>query len=355
MSFPRVILLTGAAGYVGTMLLNRLIESPQVERIIAIDKDPLQPAHRTNPKVIQLTQSLAVSTWQSIAASYAPEAVIHAAWQIRELYGQRTLQHELNRTSSQAVFAFAYATPSVKHLFHFSSAAVYGASPHTAHDRIFYEDDILPKHTYSYAEEKRQVEELLHEIHTTAKAGGRLTPCVTIFRPAAITGPYGRYGRIRFGLQSVLLGNFKGGWLARLLTTLTSFVPVTPRFARQFVHEDDVVAIIEAAIARVPVSGISIYNGVSGNDWLDGKGMARAVGKQAIVLPPIVVRLMFTLAWHLTRGRIPTAPGSWLFYSYPIVMSGEKLKELYRCRYSSWEAVTTKEGTCKFFVPRVQA
>jgi len=36
---------------------------------------------------------------------------------------------------------------------------------------------------------------------------------VVLVRPAAVSGPRGRYGRIRFGLQSNLQGKIKGGFI----------------------------------------------------------------------------------------------------------------------------------------------
>ena len=53
-----------------------------------------------------------------------------------------------------------------------------------------------------------------------------------------------------------------------------------------------------------------------------GPDMAKAVGKRALPIRPWMARLAFFFFWHVTRGRIPTAEGSWKGYSYPIAVDG---------------------------------
>jgi hypothetical protein len=64
-----------------------------------------------------------------------------------------------------------------------------------------------------------------------------------------------------------------------------------------------------------------------------------------------MVQLIFSVFWHLTRGKIPTSPGSWRFYSYPILMSGEKLAREYRCQYDSLVAITYTDGEYQAELP----
>src|SRR5262249_23074946 len=157
------------------------------------------------------------------------------------------------------------------------------------------------KMDYLYAEEKRVAEEHLKEKYEKATH----KPVVAIVRPAAITGPRGRFMRVRFGLQSTLAGQMKGG-IYSVISSLVAFVPVTKKWLRQFVHEDDVVAIVER-LAFDPVSfKYEAFNLCPPGPSVYGKDMAKAVGKRTLPVTPWMVRLAFAFFWHATSGKVPT-------------------------------------------------
>ncbi len=335
------LVITGAAGYVGEMLCAEAVARPDVHAVVAIDKEPMSDFLRQLPKLTYVQANLADTTWQAAAAAVAPTVVVHAAWQIRSLYGQATEQWRLNIVGSDAVFAFAFATPSVETLIHFSTAASYSARSTNTFDQFFVETDEQRPDDYRYALEKRIAEERLWSAYNSSNVSTR--PAVVVVRPAAITGPRGRFLKVRFGLQSALAGNLRGGFLSRVVTALTAFMPATRCFARQFVHEDDVVDTV-LHFATTKPRGYEVYNLTPTGPFLRATHVAAAVGKRVLWLSPVVVRLAFFLFWHGTRGRIPTAPGSWRFYAYPLLMSGEKLATVRPCRYDSVQAFTTTAG-----------
>lgn len=119
------VVITGAAGYVGEMLCAQAAARPDIHAIIAIDKEPMTDFLRQVPKLTYVQANLADDTWQAPAAAAQPAVVVHAAWQIRSLYGRADEQWRLNITGSDQVFAFAFGTPSVTTLIHFSTAASY--------------------------------------------------------------------------------------------------------------------------------------------------------------------------------------------------------------------------------------
>ncbi|MFA5841360.1 MAG: NAD-dependent epimerase/dehydratase family protein [Candidatus Paceibacterota bacterium] len=341
------IFITGAAGYVGAMLADQFSKRPDVGEVVALDMEPQPKILEKNPKIFWITANTSDDSWQEIARSKNPDIVIHTAWQIRELYGNRELEWKWNVGGSINIFNFAFETPEVKKLVHFSTVSSYGAFPENSTDHFFTEDEPFRKSEYLYAEEKRIVEEKLEE--TYRKRFGKLrVPEIAIIRPAAITGPRGRYARIRFGLQSALSGSLRqqGSFLYDFISLWVSWVPVTPKWLRQYVHEDDITDIV-ALLSFSPLKrGYEVLNAAPPGEAVFGKDMAEAVGKKTLPIQPWMVRLAFFWMWHLTRGRVPTAPGSWRGYSYPIAVDGSKISKEYGYSYKleSKDAFTKKEG-----------
>ncbi len=339
--------ITGAAGYVGAMLADQFSKRSDVGLIVGLDKEPKPDLLKNNPKVFWITANTSDGSWQELARSKNPDVVIHTAWQIRELYGSRELEWKWNVGGSIGVFNFAFETLSVKKLIHFSTVASYGAFPENTTDHFFTEDEPFRKSEYLYAEEKRIVEEKLNEIYKK-RSGSQNVPEIAIVRPAAITGPRGRYARIRFGLQAALSGSLRkeGSFLYDFISLWVSWVPVTPKWLRQYVHEDDITDIV-ALLSFLPLKrSYEIFNATPPGDVVFGKDMAEAVGKKTIPIYPWMARLAFFFMWHLTRGRVPTAPGSWRGYSYPIAVDGSKITKEYGYKYKrqSKDAFVKKEG-----------
>lgn len=350
----RTILIVGGAGYVGEMLAEQLGKRSDVERLILLDKEPQSEYGRQLPKVTYLQHNMADDGWQSEVAKYEPDTVIHTAWQIRALYGQAKEQWRWNVTGSERVFEFAFTTPTVKKLIYFSTASSYSARPDNTFEHYFTEAEGFRADDYIYAYEKKVVDDNLKQLFEQHKQQGYNLPQVTVVRPAAITGPRGRFMRIRFGLQSALQGNLKGGLINRIITTLTAFVPATRGWVRQFIHEDDVNDIVTKIAFEEMAWDYNVFNITPLGEPVFAPDMAAAVGKKVLPIKPWMARLAFWFFWHATRGRVPTCPGSWRFYSYPVLMSGEKLSQIYTCAYSSKEAFKYTNGRYESWVPEAQ-
>lgn len=341
-----VVFITGAAGYVGTMLVRAFAARPDVSRIIALDKEPVPDLIKDEPKMLYIQANTADGTWQAQVAKEQPDIVIHAAWQIRMMYGHNDVTWKWNVEGSRAVFESAFK--GAKRLIHFSTAAVYGAYPDNTFEHRFKESEEMREHEYLYGVEKMKAEEILSEIAATGSA-----PKIAVIRPAAITGPRGRYMRIRFGLQSALSGQLKGG-IYGIISMLTTMVPATRGWVRQFIHEDDIVRVVEKlSFDEWKGSSYEVYNATPDGSPVYAPDMAKAVNKMLLPVMPWMVRIAYFFFWHAIRGVIPTAPGSWRFYSYPVVMSGEKLKTQlgYQCQYESFDAFRYTDGVYESFVP----
>jgi len=134
---------------------------------------------------------------------------------------------------------------------------------------------------------------------------------------------------------------------------MVSFVPVTPKWLRQFIHEDDVVGIIERLAFGPKVEGYEVFNICPPGGVVLGPDMAKAVGKRLLRVEPWMVRLPFFVFWHLTRGKIPTGKGAWKSYSYPIAVDGSKVTEKLGYQYTSpsFDAFYYTNGAYEPFVP----
>lgn len=343
------VLITGAAGYVGGMLVKRFAAREDVAKVVGLDKEPLPDFLKDTPKLTYIKANTA-DEWETKADETAPDIVIHAAWQIRELYGDRATTWKWNIDGSDRVFDYAFARPRVTRLVYFSTVASYGSFPENTIDHRFTEDEPFRISEYLYAEEKRIAEEHLAERYEKRKNRGIQ---VSIVRPAAITGPRGRFARIRFGLQSTLSGQMKGAFIYKVIGAMVAFVPITPKWVRQFIHEDDVAGIVERLSFGAPTPGYEVFNICPPGPVVRGKDMAKAVGKLTLPVAPWMVRAAFYMFWHLSRGKVPTGPGAWRGYSYPIAVDGSKVTRMlaYDYGYEGLDAFQYTNGMYEEVVP----
>ncbi len=342
------ILITGAAGYVGAMLCEHFARRSDVESIFGLDIAARPDMLAAYKNIIWEQANTVDDTWQKRAADFAPHVVVHTAWHIRDMYGNTEQQWRWNVEGSKKVFDFAFAAH-VERLIHFSTAAIYGAYASNTCEHLFTEEEPMREAEYRYGIEKRAVEDALRE-----KANGHTDVSVAVVRPAAITGPRGRFARIRFGLQSALSGQLQGNMLYRVISLMVSYVPATPWWVRQFVHEDDVADIITRLSFGPLSSTYEIFNLAPPGEPVFARHMARAVGKRVLPIMPWMVRVAYFVFWHMTRGKVPTSRGVWRFYSYPLLMNGSKVtRELgYTYQYSSQDAFYYTNGRYTGVVPQ---
>lgn len=433
----KTILITGGAGYVGAMLCDQFARRDDIETILTIDKEretDLTLKNVNKNKIIYIQSNLSddkvtsirvgdvvdelvhdgkahnkltysdrvkeslakvdsekmierANNWEEVVMKYRPSIIIHTAWQIREIYGDRPLSYKWNIEASDRVFDYAFnfknkfsdnLNNGVKKMIYFSTVASYGAFADNSIDYFFNEGDKFRETKYLYAEEKRWAEEHLekkyaHYLKTISNSSSAASAInshthnhktdvvlanadtnrkvqVFVLRPAAITGPRGRYDRIRFGLQSALAGNLDKSFVNRIVTALTSFVPITPKWLRQFIHEDDVTDIVALLGLDDKVMGeYEVFNICPPGEVVLGPDMAKAVNKKILPIRPWMARIAFFVLWHLSRGKIPTGEGAWKGYSYPIAVSGEKLTRQYGYVYQhkSKDAFRNNEGRYK--------
>jgi UDP-glucose 4-epimerase len=322
------LLVTGTAGYVGSLLAERLLGEPDVAHVVATDRRPRHEASiPPSPKLTAVQGRLEERRFVEGWAELGPfDAVIHAAFGVRAGYGRRATEVErANIEGCRNVFDFCFRS-GVKRLIYFSSAAVYGARPGNTLDHFFAEDEPLREETYPYGAQKRESELLLRRMHQQAGAETR----VAIVRPCSITGP-------RFLAEPT-----KKITLVAFLTRMLPLIPeVSREWSRQYIHEEDLYRATKLLLRADGVPAFDSFN-LAPHDYLTARDIANALGKRTVRVPAwLVDKAMFVL-WHGTRGRVPTPRGSIEFYKYPINLDGRKITRLgFEYSYSSRECLLT--------------
>jgi nucleoside-diphosphate-sugar epimerase len=289
------VLITGAGGYVGSILVDAVQTMPNVTRIVGVDLKPCPDRLASNANIAWIQADVSSDDWQEAAREHRPDAVVHLAFQIRQLYGRkRKIQRRWNVDGARKVFAFAFAEPSVRRLIHFSTVTAYGAHADNTIAARLHESVPLRERDYLYGSHKREIEGLLERGYAAADRSTH----VVVLRCASISGPYGRFALRRFGIVSTLTGLFP-------------FLPCgRADFGRQYLHEDDAARIVCTLLTAGPRQGYEVYN-ASPEDYLAASDLAALLGKRTVILPPALLRALFALCWHASRGRIPTPRGAW--------------------------------------------
>jgi nucleoside-diphosphate-sugar epimerase len=324
------VLITGAAGYIGAMLIDQLARYDSIGMLNCIDIKERPARLGDCAKLRWICADVAEDEWASEFDDEQIDVVIHCAYQIREMYGRgRDQQHRWNIDGARKVFEFALGRPSLCRLVQLSTVSAYGALPTNSMDRPLTEEAPLCENDYLYGVQKRQVETLLRQ------SVERLRPSahVVVLRLASVSGPRGRFGLNRYGLLSTVAGGFP--------------VLICGRadWGRQYLHEDDLVGVLSMFVHLPPTTGFQVFN-VSPADFLGSAALGRLFDKRVVVLPPALLRSLFFLTWHGSRGAVTTPRGAWRFLTYPIRVDGGRLSQVYgyEYRYSSLQALVAQEG-----------
>jgi UDP-glucose 4-epimerase len=322
------ILITGAAGYIGSLLTERLQTDPMFSHVVATDQNvPPELSTWSVDKVTFEQGKLEDDVFIARLERFLPlDAVIHAAFEMRAGYGQRgPVVAAINLKACHNVFQYCF-DHQVGRLLYTSSAAAYGAIAGNRISHFIREDEPLGEEAYPYGIQKRRVEEMLRAMYAERKP----VTSVSVVRPCSVTGPRGQ----RSPRKTISLITF----LKRLLPVIPQ---LSPEWARQFLHEEDMVQIVRTLL-RTASSGYEIFN-LAPPDYLSASGMAEVLGKRVVNVPAWLVNAAFFVMWHGTSGRIPTAPGAINSFRYPINMDGSRiLRTGFKYRYGSREALLAR-------------
>ena len=307
---PKGVAVTGAAGYVGSRLIERLAEVEELETILAIDNKPLRrPVHNIKAARLDVTQPL-----DGLLHEQRIDTVVHLAFDYPQLpdHGDPGVVPPHNLDALRSVLN-SCRLARVANFVHLSSHAVYG--PWRENPVPIMEDQPLkPLKDFPYALDKARSEELIAQfVATTPQVG------VTILRSCVVLGPTvgNRAASVLF--KKVLLGVWREDppW--------------------QFIHDDDLASALVLAVIQ-PRPGT--YN-VAGYGVVPFSEVARSTGAKLLKLSPNLAYIATHLSWKL--GIQKEAPARGLdFVRYPIVLStGRARREMgFRPQYSSREALS---------------
>lgn len=299
------VLITGSAGYIGSILIDRFLQDKRITEIIGIDLGGKPERIPANPKLTWLQFDLTKDGWQkTVLENGAPDIVIHCAFKIRNAFGKIKSTERKNLEMCRKIFRFCFEN-NVRKLIYLSSVAAYGAKKENI-GVLLKESESLQETTAPYGNQKRLTENELGRLMKEYAPKSE----VCVLRLNSVTGPIGQNLSSKFGLIS-------------LLTKVFPFViDLNPDWARQFVHEKDVASAIELFALKNPEeSSYEIFN-VASKTFLKTSQIAEVLNKRMVRLPIGLVKFSLALLWPFSFGKlIPPSAVSGLIYPINVDIS----------------------------------
>ena len=305
-SLPSRIAVTGASGYLGRRLVQRLDEDEGTERIVAIDLRPLPG--RYSSKLVFRAQDICAPL-ADVFAEGGVEAVVHLAYLLNP--GHDGAEAERINVGGTANVVDACSKAGVRHILYLSSTSVYGAHPDNA-ATLTEDSPVRPVKGFRYSEGKARAESILTEFVSRYPSF-----TATILRACPVLGSNADNFIARAFSRPILVG--VGGCDPPM----------------QFVHEDDLQDLMLLCLRRRP-SGV--FN-VASDGTIRWSEMAATYGRRRIVLPAPILYGLTSLAWGLRLQSDSPACGLDLI-RWPWVSDTDKIKRELGAtfRHSSREA-----------------
>ncbi len=306
------MLVTGAARQLGGRFVRRVLEDPGVDRVVAVDAvAPEQPLEGAEFVVTDIRQS----SIARVLAEHAVDTVVHLSVSGKALGAAgRTAVKETNVIGTMQLLGACQKSPTVQRLVVKSTTSVYGSA---SRDPAVFTETTPPKSLPSGGFAKDAVEV---EGYVRGFARRRPDVAVCVLRFANILGP---------DPDSPL-----ADYLA--LPVLPTVFGYDPRL--QFVHEDDVLDVLEAA-AREPRRGTlnsGTFN-IAGDGVLLLSQCARRLGRPTVpLLLPAVTWVGSALR---TAGMTDFSPEQIRLLTHGRVVSTVQMRETlgFRPRFTTAE------------------
>ena len=312
----QVVAVTGASGYIGALLLQKLEDQGDLRKLVAIDLNPPPlPIHNIAVYRQDVTEPI-----DELLEAHHTSTLVHLAFIAERGINRREVisNREANLKALKSVL-YSCRRARIKHFVYLSSHTVYGAHP----DNLVPLPDgapLRPSPEYPYAYDKFLSEQMIQEFaeqHPEIK--------VTVLRPCVVLGP---------NADNYVTRTFFRPWLL----AVQDYNPPL-----QFLYEDDLARVLTIIIKQ----GIPGVFNVAGEGVVFFREMAEIVKSKLIELPAFLGYPLVRLTWRLRLQRYSTAAGLDLV-RYPIVLSTSKLRHTtgYRFWHTSRDALESFTSSC---------
>ncbi len=295
----RTVLVTGAAGYVGTLVTKALLAAEGVSRVIACDRADIRVTRdRATGTAIDFHRLDIRSTKLSeLIDESRPDVVVHLAAVVSPPPGMgREEMHSIDVAGTEKILE-ACVRAEVQKIIVTSSGAAYGY--HADNAPLLDEDQPLRGNVeFAYSDNKRLVEELLARYRREHPELHQL-----IFRPGTILGK---------SVSNQITAIFEKPVVVGLRESATPFV---------FTYDQDLVqCILDGALS----DKTGIYNLVS-DGVMTLREIAAELGKPFLPAPTSLVETVLRVLKRFELSQY--GPEQTRFLQYRPVMSNERLKK----------------------------
>ncbi len=300
------LLITGAAGAVGTALLSRLA---QKDNYAVIATDIREPA-KLPPNARFLKMDVTSSDPHDVIMSERPDTVVHLASIVTPGPDTtRDFEYQVDVEGTRRVLDAAISA-GVQRLVVTSSGAAYGY--HADNPALLRETDaIRGNREFAYSWHKRLVEEMLADARKTAPELEQV-----VLRVGTVLGNH---------IENQITSLFQKPRLLGLKGSESPFV---------FIWDKDLAEILLRASTNGPTG---IFN-VSGDGALTVSQIAKAMGKTVRWLPPKLVKMVLAVARPVGLSRYGPEQVRFLQFRPVLDNTALKVKFGYQPKYSSAEA-----------------
>ena len=297
------VAITGASGYIGSRLIEKLDRDDRVGRILGFDLKP--PAVRSDKL---LFDSVDIRSEALRSRLQGVDVIVHLAF-VMDPIKDETEMRDINVHGSHNVFEAA-ADAGVRKIVYPSSAVAYGAHPDNEIP-LTEESPLRANLDFSYAAHKLEVEYAIKEFR-------REHPDLvfTIFRPVIVFGSHADNAWSHF-LEAPVIFGVRGH---------------SPPL--QFVHEEDVA---DALLFAVQKDLDGAFN-LAAPDQLSSEEILRMSGKRRVDLAEHKAFSLLERMWDLGLAEAPA--GMLHYVMHPWVVSVDKLAEAgFKAVHSSRQAL----------------